>query len=179
VAITVAVGAPALACSTGTGRGLGAVPARWVPMGDRARSFVEVVGTVDAVSAARAFADVLVVDDDDSVRASMAAVLESAGLHVVDATDGQSAMDVLEHTRVGVLVLDLLMAPRDGVWLLERLARIPPSPPAVIVVSAFALYDRDALMARFSGLVAHALQKPVAPAVLIDRVCATLGRRSP
>jgi CheY-like chemotaxis protein len=120
-------------------------------------------------------ADVLVVDDDPDVRASMAAVLESGGLSVLEAVDGETALRVLEHSRVAVVVLDLHMSPRDGVWLLERLK----TPPAVIIVSAFSLYDRDAVLSRFSDVVAHAMQKPVAPPALIDAVRRSLGRHRP
>jgi len=143
-----------------------------VPRRDPTRSFMEMAGTeVEPPGVARAEVDVVVVDDDESVRTSMTAVLESADFEVLAAADGQEALDLLTHTRARVLVLDLMMLPRDGVWLLEQFQSHPEvAPPVVIVVSAFALNNRDEVLARFSGIVAHALQKPVAPAALIDVV---------
>jgi CheY-like chemotaxis protein len=101
-----------------------------------------------------AYADVMVVD----------------GMSVVEAGDGQAAHDLLRTTRVGVLVLDLHMTPRDGVWLLEQLR----NPPAVMMVSAFSHYSEGDMRRRFSSIVTHFVQKPVAPAKLIDLVRANL-----
>jgi CheY-like chemotaxis protein len=115
--------------------------------------------------------DVLVVDDDADVRGSMVAVLRLDGLSVVEAGDGQAAMNVLERTEVGAVVVDLHMTPRDGVWLLEQMT----DPPVVIIVSAFALYDENDIRDRFADTVAHYLRKPVAPATLIETLRRSLG----
>ena len=116
--------------------------------------------------------DVLVVDDDEDVRESMAAVLRLDGLTVAEAGDGEAAMNVLECTEVGAVVVDLHMAPRDGVWLLEQMT----DPPVVIVVSAFALYDENQIRGRFADIVAHYLRKPVAPSTLIETLRRSLNR---
>lgn len=137
---------------------------------------MDLVGTeADAPTLGRADVDVLVVDDDNSVRTSMSAVLRSAGFSVVEARDGQDAVDVLGRNRVGVIVLDLHMAPRDGIWLLERLR----GDMVVIVVSAFALYGRAEILDRFPARVDHAMQKPVSPQTLIDVVQRSLGPATP
>ena len=118
-----------------------------------------------------AHADVLVVDDDADVRTSMAAILRGRGLSVLEAPDGQSAKDTLDVTAVGVLVLDLHMSPRDGVWLLDQLHE----PPAVILVSAFATFSEADMRERFSATVSHFVVKPVPPARLIALVEEVLG----
>ena len=119
----------------------------------------------------RAQADILVVDDDEDVRSSMAAVLRSVGYTVFEAVDGQSALDVLVGCEVEMILLDLHMAPRDGMWFLEQVA----DTPAVVVVSAFALYDEKTVRARFSDRVSLFLRKPVAPPMLLAAVRDALG----
>ena len=133
-----------------------------------------VEGGAGAAGPDASVADVLVVDDDPSVRSSMVAVLRSGGFTVLEAGDGQEAVDILARQPARVIVLDLHMAPRDGVWLLEHLGE----GPTVIIVSAFSNYDRAAILERFSGIVAHAMQKPVAPPALIDMVRQFVGRAS-
>jgi CheY-like chemotaxis protein len=101
----------------------------------------------------------------------MAAVLRGSGFSVVEAADGQAAFDELGRTRVAVILLDLHMVPRDGVWLLEQLQ----NPPAVILVSAFALYGESDMRRRFSDIVTHFVEKPVAPTKLIALVRDSVG----
>jgi len=116
-------------------------------------------------------ADILVVDDDEDVRTSMAAVLRSVGYTVAEAVDGESALNLLARADVGIVLLDLHMAPRDGIWLLERIE----ATPAVVVVSAFALYDEWDVRTRFSHRVAQFLRKPVAPPRLLAAIRDAFG----
>ncbi len=116
-------------------------------------------------------ADILVVDDDDDVRSSLATLLRSVGYRVVEAFDGQSALDVLVGTNVNVVVLDLHMAPRDGIWLLEHME----AATVTIVVSAFALYDEATVRTRFGSRVSAFLRKPVAPPRLLEAIRQNLG----
>jgi len=119
-------------------------------------------------------ADVLVVEDDEGLRTSMAKLLRSYGFSVVEAFDGQSALDVLAATSVAIMLVDLHMSPRDGIWLLERLEH----PPVVFVLSAFALYDEVQVRSQFSELVSGFLRKPVPPAALIEVVHRALDQPS-
>ena len=111
-------------------------------------------------------ADILVVDDDQDVRSSMAGVLRSVGYTVVEASDGQSALDILVGTDVSLVVLDLHMAPRDGLWLLEHIE----GAPTVVVVSAFAIYDEGTVRSQYAGRVSSFLRKPVSPPRLIESI---------
>jgi CheY-like chemotaxis protein len=122
----------------------------------------------------RAHADILVVDDDEDVRTSMAAVLRSVGYTVIEAVDGQSALDTLVSSDVAVILLDLHMTPRDGIWLLEHIE----ATPVVVVVSAFALYDEGAVRAQFSHRVAEFLRKPVASPRLLASIGEAFGSQS-
>ncbi|HET6797079.1 MAG TPA: response regulator [Gemmatimonadales bacterium] len=81
---------------------------------------------------------VLVVDDDDGVRRTIARQLEQGGFRVLSAWNGVEALAVLEQPGVEVhlVVTDLLMPQLDGYQLADRLATLP-NPPEVIFVSAF------------------------------------------
>lgn len=82
---------------------------------------------------------VLVVDDETDIRQALAEVLTSEGYQVVDARDGQEALDKARQYQPELVLLDLMM-PRMNGWEFRRqqkgdraLARIP-----VVVLSAFA-----------------------------------------
>jgi DNA-binding response OmpR family regulator len=57
---------------------------------------------------------VVVVEDDENIRASLALKLEKAGTPVVICHDGESGMEAIELHRPKVLVLDILLPGIDG-----------------------------------------------------------------
>ncbi len=78
---------------------------------------------------------VLVVDDEDSIRALVCQILQMEGFEVDSAYDGQNGLDKNDAFRPDVMVLDLMMPVLDGWGVLDRLkGKIPP--PAVVVLSA-------------------------------------------
>ena len=114
--------------------------------------------------------DVLVVDDDEDVRSTWAAILRSAGYSVVEAEDGDVALRVLEGLTVGMILLDQRMPRRDGRAVLRAL----PAPQLVVMVSAYSLDDVDT--AAGGAEVVTYLEKPVPPPRLLQTVATTLGR---
>jgi len=79
---------------------------------------------------------VLVVDDDDSIRSALKAVLEDEGYRVEAAGNGLEALVVCGNGLPSLIVLDLMMPKMDGVTFMEVLRRGYPCPPPVLVLSA-------------------------------------------
>jgi CheY-like chemotaxis protein len=99
---------------------------------------------------------ILVVEDDPDIRELISEVLAQAGYHVVEAGNGQEALDFLHaHERPCVMLLDLMMPVLSGPELLEIMAeeggyaQLP-----VVVVSAVADRGEAPGVAKF-------LRKPV------------------
>ena len=63
---------------------------------------------------------VLVVDDEESGRAPMVALLEELGVEVRQAEDGAEALAHIQKEIPGFVVLDLLMPEMDGFSVLGR-----------------------------------------------------------
>jgi DNA-binding NtrC family response regulator len=81
---------------------------------------------------------VLVVDDDASLRISLAANLEEEGYLVVEAEDGVEAVAAVEkRPEIDVIVSDVRMPRMDGVSAFRSIKRLRPDLP-VILVTAFA-----------------------------------------
>jgi CheY-like chemotaxis protein len=117
-------------------------------------------------------ADVLVADDEEPVRTSVAEILRSAGYSVLEAVDGQDALDVLESGSVSVLLLDIRMPRRTGIEVLQAL----DSPPNVILMSAYRFEGED--KRSVGHKVFSHLMKPVAPRQLLDEVRAAIDRET-
>jgi DNA-binding response OmpR family regulator len=83
--------------------------------------------------AARAL--VLVVDDDDHVRALLGMALRHAGYDVLTAPDGRAALALVGHCPPGLILLDLDMAPMDGATFARAYRRRAAAPVPIVVVS--------------------------------------------
>ena len=57
---------------------------------------------------------VLVVDDDDGIRTSLRLALEDHGYKVLEAPDGETALDRMRTEPPDVVVLDLMLPGMDG-----------------------------------------------------------------
>ena len=67
---------------------------------------------------------VLIVDDEQNVRLMLRTTLALVGYEVIEAVDGQAALELLRRPdfQCDLLLLDLLMPRIDGMELLRRLA---------------------------------------------------------
>jgi CheY-like chemotaxis protein len=122
---------------------------------------------------------ILVAEDDSALRETLVAMLDSDHHEVIEAEDGEIALELLKVIDFKVMLLDLHMPKVDGFGVLSQ---IDVPPPEVIVYSAFEYYDPDILSERFGTRIVAALQKPVHPRVLVSTVesaCAAAPIRAP
>src|SRR5580704_12600612 len=82
-------------------------------------------------------ARILIVDDQDMMRDSLAQILVREGHEVVAATDGASAVARLGATRFDLLITDLRMPKMTGLELMAEAKRLRPDMP-VVLMTAFA-----------------------------------------
>jgi CheY-like chemotaxis protein len=85
-------------------------------------------------------ATILICDDEPSLRELMRLSLETGPeYHFLEAGDGSEAIELLEHARPDLVLLDVMMPGTNGIAVLEHLRAHPDlSDTPVIVVSAFA-----------------------------------------
>jgi len=109
-------------------------------------------------------ATVLVVDDEEAVRESTAAILRLEGFQVLEAADGAAATWVLASEAVDVLLLDLHLCRQDGTSVLEALE----DSSTVVIFSAFGYFEETDVRRTFGPLVFECLRKPVPPRQLVE-----------
>ncbi len=121
----------------------------------------------------RAQTRVLVVDDEESQRTALAAMIALWGYAVETAADGQEALDKLANGKFHVVITDMMMPRMDGSELLKRLKAHGGGPP-VIVQTAFG--NLETAVATVHDLGAFwFLEKPVqsqALKLLVERAAA-------
>ncbi|VWB08650.1 PAS domain-containing two-component system sensor histidine kinase/response regulator [Burkholderia metallica] len=115
---------------------------------------------------------VLVVDDDATSRASLAAALETMGAQVLTAQSGHDALDVMERQTPNVVLSDLAMPDGDGFWLLDRIRDLPGDGgqlPVVAVTAHAGNADRHRVMAAgFNGYLCKPVDMPTLASVIAD-----------
>ncbi|HWX43244.1 MAG TPA: sigma 54-interacting transcriptional regulator, partial [Blastocatellia bacterium] len=103
-------------------------------------------------------AEILLVEDKDSLRQMLRLTLQNAGYSVDEAGDGAEARRKLGESRYGLVITDLKMPRADGLEVL-RVAKAAEPGTAVIVLTAYGTID-EAVQAMKEGAYEF-LQKPV------------------
>jgi DNA-binding response OmpR family regulator len=123
-------------------------------------------------------ADVLVVEDEESLLQTLRYNLSRAGHDVRLCTDGWVALEMLRESPPDLLLLDLMLPGMDGIEVCRRV-RAEASKPAVSQVPILMLTARDEEIAKVLGLEVGAddyITKPFSMHELLARVKAHLRR---
>lgn len=118
----------------------------------------------------------LVVDADHETRALLAELLPRAGLSVIEAPDGETALALAETTRPALVVLEVSLPGLGGYEVCRELRQQFGQEIAIVFLSA----DRIAPTDRTAGLLIGAddyVAKPFLPDELLARVRRLLIRR--
>ncbi len=118
---------------------------------------------------------VLIVDDEARMRKLVKDFLTIKGYRVLEAGDGEQAVDIFFKEReIGLVILDVMMPKMDG-WEVLRTIRLYSQVP-VIMLTARA-EERDELHGFDLGVDEY-ISKPFSPKILVARIEALLRRHS-
>lgn len=117
---------------------------------------------------------ILVVEDDAGLREVVVEYLRDYDYMVVGAADAREMDEILSHTQVDLVVLDIMLPGEDGHSVCRRLAK--NARRGIIMVSAIGA-EADRIVALENG-ADDFLHKPFNPRELLARVRAVLRRRS-
>ena len=118
-------------------------------------------------------ARVLIVDDEEADRVVLRTILERGAHDVVEAEDGDEALQVYAGQGVEVVVTDLQMRNVHGLELITILREFSPR-PGIIAISGTGEFQLD--MAEMLG-AAVTLTKPIMPEQLLGAVERVLAER--
>lgn len=115
---------------------------------------------------------ILVVDDEKEIRELLRLYLENAGYKVLEAEDGQQALDIFRSKHIDLCLLDIMMPKLDGYHVLQELRKESNVP--VVILSA-----KDTDSEKILGLNLGAddyMAKPFNPLEAIARVNSNIRR---
>ena len=114
---------------------------------------------------------ILVVDDNIMVRESYTELLRHRGYEVVQAGDGQQALDVLQGESVDLAIVDVMMPVMGGLELRQRLREMAPIVETILVTGQpDRLEDLMEDDSEFQSGRVSVLYKPVHPVKLLAEV---------
>ena len=118
---------------------------------------------------------ILVVDDSASIRAMVSFTLKGAGYVVVEAVDGQDALDKAKSNNdVHLILTDLNMPRMDGLTLIKSLRSLPRYRTAPILMLTTESSDVMKAQGRAAGATGW-MVKPFDPKRLLEVIKKVLG----
>ena len=117
---------------------------------------------------------ILVVDDESRMRKLLNDFLVAKGYHILEAEDGEKAIEVFEENKnkVKLILLDVMMPKLDG-WSVLRKIRQDSNVPVIMLTARGE--EQDELFGFELGVDEY-ISKPFSPKILVARVEAILKR---
>ena len=117
---------------------------------------------------------VLMVDDEARMRKLVKDFLSIKGYKVIEAEDGEQAVDLFfKDKEIGLVILDVMMPKMDGWEVCKTIRRYSQVP--IIMLTARS-EERDELLGFELGVDEY-ISKPFSPKILVARIEAILRRR--
>lgn len=115
---------------------------------------------------------ILIVDDEKNVRDIGRAYFENAGYDVLEAENGEVALNILDEQKVHLMVLDVMMPKINGLQVLESVRSISELP---IIMLTAKVEENDVVTAIKDGADDY-IKKPFSMRELLVRVEALMRR---
>jgi DNA-binding response OmpR family regulator len=119
---------------------------------------------------------ILIADDDPDILALVSFRLERAGYDVVQARNGEEAVEVALARRPDLAVLDVMMPRIDGYEATRRLREHEETRRIPVILLTARVQEED-IARGFEAGADDYVKKPFSPQELGSRVQAVLGRR--
>jgi len=119
-------------------------------------------------------ATILTVDDTASMRQMISFTLHSVGHEVIQASDGQEALKVIEGKKVDLVIADINMPNMDGITLLKSLRALADYKVTPILMLTTESQEAKRQQGKVAGATGW-IVKPFNPEQLLNVVKKVLG----
>jgi DNA-binding response OmpR family regulator len=120
-------------------------------------------------------AKILVVDDEEAARVSLAEILRLEGYNVVSAESGLDAIQFLKAEDIDLMLLDIRMPGIDGIEVLQQANKVSPETEVILLTAHGSM--ETAIDALREGAHDY-LTKPSSPNEILSSVAMGLSRRT-
>jgi two-component system, OmpR family, KDP operon response regulator KdpE len=118
---------------------------------------------------------ILIVDDNPQIRRALRAILVPRGFTIVDARNGEEALEVIRREQVDLILLDVNLPGMSGIETCKEIRRVKDVPVIMLTVRNG---ERDKVQAFDAGADDYVV-KPFGAEEVVARVRAAVRRSSP
>jgi signal transduction histidine kinase len=122
---------------------------------------------------------ILVVDDRAENREFLATLLGYCGYRVLEAADGEEALNVARREKPKLIITDVLMPQMDGYEFVRRLRADPNIAQTPVIFYTASYIEAESRTLAMACGVKHLIVKPSEPAVILRAVESALGSPAP
>ena len=119
---------------------------------------------------------ILLVDDEEDILEFLSYNLRKEGYKIKTASNGKSALKILEKFNPDLIILDVMMPEMDGIEVCESIRKNEKNDDVLILFLTARSEDYSEL-AGFSAGADDYITKPIKPKLLVSRVNAILKRK--
>lgn len=117
---------------------------------------------------------VLIIDDSRSMRQMLSFTLKEAGFELIEAENGQEALDKLKGQRLGIIVTDLNMPVMDGISFIKKARATPEARFVPILILTTESQQEKKLEGKAAGATGW-IVKPFEPQKLLQTIQKVMG----
>jgi len=119
---------------------------------------------------------VAVVEDDHNLQFMYKLKLENQGFHVTTASDGKTGLEVAEHFKPDIMLLDLMMPIMSGTEMLEKMRSTPWGSDIRVVILTNLSRDEAPQALRFLNVDRYIVKAHHTPSQILEVVQEVLAR---
>ena len=116
--------------------------------------------------------NILIAEDETDIREGVAEYLCEAGYNVVEAEDGQEAVDLFKENKFDLVILDIMLPKLNGFGILNKIREVSNVP----VIMLTAMNDDYTQIMSFNERADDYMSKPFSIVILHKRIEALLRR---
>ncbi len=117
---------------------------------------------------------VLVVDDSDMMRVTITRIVEKSGHRVIEASNGNQALDACRNNTPDLIFLDWIMPEKEGLETLQELRQVPKLSETPVVLLTV-VRNKDAIRVAGRYGVQDYISKPAKPDRVREKIRKHLG----
>lgn len=118
---------------------------------------------------------ILLIEDEDMVRATVRVQLKSAKLEVIEASNGVEGIELFRQHKVDLVITDIIMPEKEGIGVIREIREINPK-ARILAMSGGGRTNNFEFLKHARTLGASAtIQKPFSRKQLLEAVIACLS----